>query len=378
MNYPNAKIPEVREEIKQIRKWISENKTLKDSNIGFFKIQIEKQFKLFAEEYPSLFKLLIEESDLEPIIIKTENLNSDARENINNPIINKKKKEREEKDNINNKNIFDENFSNKLKQAEKELINKLKKDKIKSRNNDQSQDYIRNKNDTDNNNLNFVNTQELVNSKQSQENLNSIPIYKIVSLDTKIKINPEKTYGEVNEKVKFELSNGSFSSIIRKISLGGSSDSLVAFKLTTYDVKLKEARILNNCFEDNLNSNKKESENSFSSRKYIVEDTNNNLSNSNFNSLNSINPVAFNSEAYLCVIAIFDEINAKDKSQFVEIEYEYIAQNILRIKEADLSSRINNKNYNSIVWFYDNFKRMQQIENINLNTSANLCLYASL
>jgi len=59
------------------------------------------------------------------------------------------------------------------------------------------------------------------------------PSIKILSIDTNISIKKDKTDGEVFEKVKFLLKDGTFDSIIRKISLGGTSDRLYAFKLAS-------------------------------------------------------------------------------------------------------------------------------------------------
>ena len=60
-----------------------------------------------------------------------------------------------------------------------------------------------------------------------------IPSYNIKRMETEIKIKNDKTYGQVTENVKFILKNGLFTSIIRKISLAGSSDSIIAFKVSS-------------------------------------------------------------------------------------------------------------------------------------------------
>jgi len=52
-------------------------------------------------------------------------------------------------------------------------------------------------------------------------------------METEIKIKTDKTYGQVTENVKFILRNGIFTSIIRKVSLAGSSDSIIAFKVSS-------------------------------------------------------------------------------------------------------------------------------------------------
>lgn len=102
-------------------------------------------------------------------------------------------------------------------------------------------------------------------------------------------------------------------------------------------MKLKEARIINNCFEETLNQKhikKMEQKNNFNS-----DDKN------------------YSFHPYICVIAIFEEIEAKDKPMEIFIQYEYVAQNILRYREAD-------NLMNSIVWYYDNYKRLQSMDNI--------------
>ncbi len=60
-----------------------------------------------------------------------------------------------------------------------------------------------------------------------------IPSYYIDRMETDIKIQKDKTYGQIIENVKFVLKNGRFYSIIRKISLAGSSDSIIAFKVSS-------------------------------------------------------------------------------------------------------------------------------------------------
>lgn len=62
---------------------------------------------------------------------------------------------------------------------------------------------------------------------------NRLPSYNMINLNSKIKIFDKKTYGQVTENAKFVLKNGSFTSIIRKISLAGSSDSIIAFKVSS-------------------------------------------------------------------------------------------------------------------------------------------------
>lgn len=207
---------------------------------------------------------------------------------------------------IKNKNIGDSNFDNKLKQAENELLNSLKVGEMR------------------------VDSGKIKKGKVIQHNW-------IVSLDSEIKLSDMNTYGVVKEKVKFKLVNGSFSSLIRKISLVGSSDSLVAFKLSSNDIKLREVKVIENCYEDKEN-------NSIGSNDKFNTNKNSSITN----------------DAYICVISIFDEVDAPKSGKVVEIEYEYIAQNILRVKNSDSS----NTYKNSIIWYFDNNNRPYSIENI--------------
>jgi len=60
-----------------------------------------------------------------------------------------------------------------------------------------------------------------------------IPTYHIQRMETEIKLKKDRTYGQVTENVHYILKNGVFTSIIRKISLAGSSDSIIAFKVSS-------------------------------------------------------------------------------------------------------------------------------------------------
>jgi hypothetical protein len=59
------------------------------------------------------------------------------------------------------------------------------------------------------------------------------PTIKIDTIDTHILIKKDKTEGGVFEKVKFSLRDGVFNSIVRKISLGGTSDKHFGFRLAS-------------------------------------------------------------------------------------------------------------------------------------------------
>lgn len=313
---------------------------------------------------------------------------------------------------LNSKNTdFSIDFNNRLKRVEQHLISKIKnenlhynKGKIKNRLEIKSNtnSRINGKFSQENEKINITsqNDQEIRNSEKFTDLPNSnkiFPNYKIISQNTTLKIVKDKTYAEVNESVKFEFSHGTFSSIIRKISLGGTSDSLIAFKLTSNDIKIKEVKLINDCLETEENSI---NNNELSS---IGSGVQNNLSISNMNYLN-----------YICVIALFDEINAIEESQVIEIQYNYFAQNILRIstdknyigmgktmdmrynihnetqfekneksindKVKNISSTITQENNfffnNEIIWYLDNYKRIQPINDIKLmivfhNTTVN-------
>lgn len=83
-----------------------------------------------------------------------------------------------------------------------------------------------------------INNSLLVNQTQKLSDiidapLPNIPAYHILRMETEIKIKSDKTYGQVTENVQYVLKNGLFTSIIRKISLAGSSDSIIAFKVSS-------------------------------------------------------------------------------------------------------------------------------------------------
>ena len=110
------------------------------------------------------------------------------------------------------------------------------------------------------------------------------------------------------------------------------------------DVILKEARIINNCFEETNNLIQINKDNDNEGRKIKM----------NKNSTN------YNFHPYICVIAIFEEVDSNNNPFKALIQYEFIAQNILRYRE-------NTNTINSLVWYYDNYKRLQVIENIKFS-----------
>jgi hypothetical protein len=64
MNFPDANIPLVRKTVKEMREWMTKNNELKEQNIVLYNIEAEKQFKQFSDDYPSLFRLVLENKDL--------------------------------------------------------------------------------------------------------------------------------------------------------------------------------------------------------------------------------------------------------------------------------------------------------------------------
>ena len=105
---------------------------------------------------------------------------------------------------------------------------------------------------------------------------------------------------------------------------------------------MREARIINNCFEET------------SGQSQVKKAEKRNKINVNNNKK------YYSFHPYICVIAIFDEIDANKKPFNVNLQYEYIAQNILRFKD-------NTNTENTVVWYYDNYKRIQPVENVKFS-----------
>lgn len=120
---------------------------------------------------------------------------------------------------------------------------------------------------------------------------------------------------------QIRLSNGYFSLIIRKVSLAGSAHTLVAFTLFSKDINIKEVRIIRNCY----------------SRPHEANDPDGD---------------------YICIITIFDELDASKTDKEISIDYEYYAQNILKT---------NNENSNFAIWKYDNHFQENAINNATVN-----------
>ena len=72
-----------------------------------------------------------------------------------------------------------------------------------------------------------------ISMRKDNNTISKNPSYKVLKIDSSITIRKSKCSGEVKEIAKYELSNGYFSLIIRKISLAGTANSLVAFKLSS-------------------------------------------------------------------------------------------------------------------------------------------------
>lgn len=66
----------------------------------------------------------------------------------------------------------------------------------------------------------------------SNKNITS-PSVQIDSIETNILIKRGKTSGTVIERVRYTLSNGIFDSVVKKISLSGTSEKLYSFKLAS-------------------------------------------------------------------------------------------------------------------------------------------------
>lgn len=67
---------------------------------------------------------------------------------------------------------------------------------------------------------------------------------------------------------------------------------------------------------------------------------------------------------YLCVVANFQPIDAIKNPQEIEIEYEYISENLIRKREKPFQ---NKEEENVIVWIYDNNKEDSNIDSLTLS-----------
>lgn len=99
--------------------------------------------------------------------------------------------------------------------------------------------------------LNIIDNHNSNNSLMKIGKNTNIPSYSISYIKTSILIRKGSCDAEIREDVNFIITNGVFSSVTRKISLEGTSDTMYGFKLTSSDVKLKEAKLVKNCYEEN-------------------------------------------------------------------------------------------------------------------------------
>jgi hypothetical protein len=99
--------------------------------------------------------------------------------------------------------------------------------------------------------LNIVDSHNSYNSLMKIGKNTNVPSYSISSIRTSVHIRKGSCDAEIKEDVNFIINNGVFSSVTRKISLEGTSDTMYGFKLTSSDVKLKEAKLVKNCYDEN-------------------------------------------------------------------------------------------------------------------------------
>lgn len=149
--------------------------------------------------------------------------------------------------------------------------------------------------------------------------------YSIKSLDVQISLRSDETSAGVSEHAEFELPMGRYSSIVRKISLSGSSDSPVAFVTRSKDILIKKTYIVSNCMD----------------RKNNEEE---NLS-----------------YHYVCIIVLFDELDVDSNTRVIRIDYAYTFQNILRKNPYDRS--------NYLIYALDNIKSRSEIRNVGVTVS---------
>lgn len=154
-------------------------------------------------------------------------------------------------------------------------------------------------------------------TERPQTNNSTKTGYSIKSLDIKLSLRSDETSGSVIENVEFDLTMGKYSSLVRKISLGGSSDSPVGFIITSKDILIKKTYIVSNCMD----------------RKAQDEEN-----------------LSFH---YVCVILLFDELEVISNNKVINVEYSYTSQNILRKNPYE------NSNY--LIYVIDNLKSRSEI-----------------
>lgn len=130
-----------------------------------------------------------------------------------------------------------------------------KTESLSDKTNNSTEYAIRENNKEISNDLNNNNQQANLNSDQDKEkqmiqkklfnkNLNGLnkifakriseqSILKMKSIKTEVTIHSDSPDGYVNEKVNFILEKGRFNKIVKKFSLGGTSDKLHSFRIST-------------------------------------------------------------------------------------------------------------------------------------------------
>ena len=68
---------------------------------------------------------------------------------------------------------------------------------------------------------------------------------------------------------------------------------------------------------------------------------------------------------YICIIAVFEEEDLTGKSKTVEIEYEFLAENILKTKKKPFNND-NKQEDNVLIWIYDNYQNTNSVKKVNL------------
>jgi hypothetical protein len=130
-------------------------------------------------------------------------------------------------------------------------------------------------------------------------------------VETQIFFNKQIADGVVTERVTYELPRGIYNTLTHKISLGGTTLRHYDIKLTTVDLKLQSAKIVRDCYDSNT----------------------------------------IYYHPYICVISYFDDIDIPAESQKIQIEYEYLAEGLLRQRTKPYMPI----QENVMIWVYDNY-----------------------
>ena len=160
------------------------------------------------------------------------------------------------------------------------------------------------------------------NNFENKENIksNEYTETEIESIDTSILINNNESDGTVTEIIRFKVpSKIPIKSIKRSISLEGTSAVFSNFRLISSNVKLKHAKVINNCEGKNE----------------II----------NFHKISS----------YLCLIAEFEEVILEEPQNYITIGYEYNAIHLLKKREKPFSNL--NEEENVLIFMHSNFSK---------------------